>query len=744
MKNQQHKSFLRRTPYADCIKLAMLTVVTLSCFLLIAGSVCAKVLAPLTVQEHMRQEALNKKLYAVYFKEELAGYQAVDYNIKSSGASSIFSSLVKLVTKIDIGDKPAYFITSIETLFDFESGKFISSKANISQPKKKKVILRVPVESDVLVKTVEGKKTESRLYKNIQMSLDPDVKFDNWIRSNPKEKATFKYTPSSATTVETENSILEVVLIERKTITFNGKPETVSVLDVTDEKGKSYEWEVTDNADTLRFKMDMMELVRLADSDARKFYQSDISKALIPVKSKILCPPLIEEMIFEIKPSSLGKIPEDKRQKVIERKKDTIKLKVINQANIKSKTKLSKSERKKYLEPVILNPNLDNFPKEIKDLTSQIKPLTDSSKESIDNKIDDLKTEFYDIFGDEDRRFVPSVLFVKLTRKMGIPSRIAKGVAYSDQESSSFVFLNWVEYHDGDRWVSIDPVSKESYADATHLKLFNSQGGLALSEAQLKECFKIAFDKNVIKVSKVEEPDFKKYAKKISGKYFYDLYKNGKKAGLAIANNQIITKDGHQFLLKEISKNFKKTSKKKANLIESDSLLYSLEGKAPLSFILQEREASKKTKLASYLKPQNSQVIIKLEDKPEEKTDFELGAEKSLSQEYRFKKWLRSKLKPGDQFELNTVILSSPPKQAVESYKYVRKTTIKEKDAKDKALVLEKTAIDGKRYTEVWAKNGRPLILRWKDVELRCVGREKTDSNNKKTKIKITLLKAKS
>ena len=66
-----------------------------------------------------------------------------------------------------------------------------------------------------------------------------------------------------------------------------------------------------------------------------------------------------------------------------------------------------------------------------------------------------------------------TALYVSLARSIGIPSRIAAGLVYSDRTGpiGSFYYHAWPEVQLGEQWISIDPTFGQFPADATHIKL---------------------------------------------------------------------------------------------------------------------------------------------------------------------------------------------------------------------------------------------------------------------------------
>jgi hypothetical protein len=69
-----------------------------------------------------------------------------------------------------------------------------------------------------------------------------------------------------------------------------------------------------------------------------------------------------------------------------------------------------------------------------------------------------------------------SVLFVALARALGIPARVAVGIAYWPP-GSGFGWHAWAEIYAGGRWYTVDPTWNQPIADPTHVKL--ADGGPA-------------------------------------------------------------------------------------------------------------------------------------------------------------------------------------------------------------------------------------------------------------------------
>lgn len=74
-----------------------------------------------------------------------------------------------------------------------------------------------------------------------------------------------------------------------------------------------------------------------------------------------------------------------------------------------------------------------------------------------------------------------SVLFVALARALGIPARVAVGIAYWPP-GNGFGWHAWAEVYAGGQWYSVDPTWDQPIADATHIKL---AGGGPMEQARI-------------------------------------------------------------------------------------------------------------------------------------------------------------------------------------------------------------------------------------------------------------------
>ena len=70
-----------------------------------------------------------------------------------------------------------------------------------------------------------------------------------------------------------------------------------------------------------------------------------------------------------------------------------------------------------------------------------------------------------------------TTLYAALARSVGLPTRLAAGIVYSESifADGAFYYHAWPEVWLGDRWVAVDPTFGQAPADATHLKLVEGE-----------------------------------------------------------------------------------------------------------------------------------------------------------------------------------------------------------------------------------------------------------------------------
>lgn len=70
-----------------------------------------------------------------------------------------------------------------------------------------------------------------------------------------------------------------------------------------------------------------------------------------------------------------------------------------------------------------------------------------------------------------------TTLYAALARAVGLPTRLAAGIVYSESifADGAFYYHAWPEVWLGDRWVALDPTFGQAPADATHVKLVEGE-----------------------------------------------------------------------------------------------------------------------------------------------------------------------------------------------------------------------------------------------------------------------------
>ncbi|MEM7201349.1 MAG: transglutaminase domain-containing protein [Planctomycetota bacterium] len=83
-----------------------------------------------------------------------------------------------------------------------------------------------------------------------------------------------------------------------------------------------------------------------------------------------------------------------------------------------------------------------------------------------------------------------TLLFVALARAAGVPAREVSGLVPCSRKPLTLMYHAWAEYHDGGRWVEVDPTWGQAPPDATHLRLA-TEGDLAWYAVANEAAFKV-------------------------------------------------------------------------------------------------------------------------------------------------------------------------------------------------------------------------------------------------------------
>ncbi len=69
-----------------------------------------------------------------------------------------------------------------------------------------------------------------------------------------------------------------------------------------------------------------------------------------------------------------------------------------------------------------------------------------------------------------------ALLFTALARAAGVPARQLGGVVYTEEPSPLFAWHAWAEIHNGDGWISVDPMWAQVRIDPTHIQFSVDDG----------------------------------------------------------------------------------------------------------------------------------------------------------------------------------------------------------------------------------------------------------------------------
>jgi hypothetical protein len=174
-------------------------------------------------------------------------------------------------------------------------------------------------------------------------------------------------------------------------------------------------------------------------------------------------------------------IPSDSRQQCTW-DGDKLIFRIIKNPDAAKPSPLSKSEESVYLMPTFVAPAADkrirsaaaSIVKGISDPHEQVKALVGWIRDNIEKEPVDVFTAIDVLEKKRAECQGHALLFTAFARSVGIPTRVANGLVYSE-EYKGFLYHTWAESYVNGKWLSVDPTFSQIPPDATHIKLVEGE-----------------------------------------------------------------------------------------------------------------------------------------------------------------------------------------------------------------------------------------------------------------------------
>jgi hypothetical protein len=115
-----------------------------------------------------------------------------------------------------------------------------------------------------------------------------------------------------------------------------------------------------------------------------------------------------------------------------------------------------------------------NIVKDTQDAKRQIELLLEWIRTHIEQKPVDVVTAVDVLEGRQAECQGHTYLYAAFARALGIPTRVANGIVYTD-EFRGFLYHTWAESLVNGNWIAVDPTFYQLPADATHIKLLEGE-----------------------------------------------------------------------------------------------------------------------------------------------------------------------------------------------------------------------------------------------------------------------------
>lgn len=232
-----------------------------------------------------------------------------------------------------------------------------------------------------------------------------------------------------------------------------------------------------DRAATGGFVIELAEASILDDPLDGSINFSDL--VLVPLDQTLGDPKSVDYLRIEFEGFGEFEIPEDGRQRIVSRDGSKAVVEIARVDRDSARVELTEEEYDKYLNPDL---RVTSEHPEILALAQKIA----GRKASPENRARRLQRWIhlrmkYTAAANVDKAIEVldqmkgdctehSLLLCAFCRAAGIPAREVGGLAYAGDDPPSLGWHAWVEIHDDERWITMDPTWGQRVVDATHIK----------------------------------------------------------------------------------------------------------------------------------------------------------------------------------------------------------------------------------------------------------------------------------
>lgn len=437
-------------------------------------------LAAQDLTEYVRKNA-SRQSYGMYLNDQKLGWVIEEMRLgEFKGQPAAIYEDESLFSTVFFGETEESTSKS-KVVYSLEGdGNIIYAESIYVEDGKSTKIVAEPDGEGMRVVTTIGEATSVREVPTPKDNLLDSIAFDEWLQGERKTGDRTQTFMADFEEVDID-VIEEYKYVGQRDVVFRDEEMTVIDLEVNVMGG---EGRMTLSSDGDLIEGMMGGLIRLVaeDESTVKNMSGDLvdlfEAASIRLDKDLGDPELVTRLVLEIEGHGDFKFPNSPRQQVTKNDDGSLHIELTRDRHLDQAAPLSDAERKKYLESTpsllcdhptiverakrIIRDETDSMVKAERIMRWVYRNLDAAAAANATTSIQVLDQRA----GDCTEH---SLLCVAFARAVGIPAREVSGVMYGGEGTNLFAWHAWVEIHNGEEWIAIDPTWNQMKVDATHL-----------------------------------------------------------------------------------------------------------------------------------------------------------------------------------------------------------------------------------------------------------------------------------
>ncbi len=441
----------------------------------------AKEIAP-RMDSIPKDQFIGKESYGLYFFKKKVGWFLTESCEASYKNQPAIKSSEQIVFKVILFGEEVSMKSESTTYYSLKDKGEILHFQSKEIEENEVTTIKANLEGDSFIVTKKSATEEiTKTIKKPKDNLLNQFDFSKWLESPRKIGDSFTVYEFSFSDLFSKPQETKETLVYlyngKKDTRISGVETTVLTLTLDQEDFFKPKMEILPNGEILKGRMGPLIIKREDEKTAKQLIPATVNQ--INIGKDLGKPKNLKFLRLELSGLEIEKFPTNHRQKIEKSESGKLHL-ILNKENKSKKIILSTQDRSRFTES---NSKYQSDKKEILELAKKITIKSSSPKKSAKMIVKWLFKNIepsYHSNAETASAVLKSrkgdcteyaLLFVSLARALKIPAREVSGLMYDSSPQPAFYLHQWAEFHNGKRWVSVDPAWNQIQVDAGHIYL---------------------------------------------------------------------------------------------------------------------------------------------------------------------------------------------------------------------------------------------------------------------------------